>query len=372
MLAESFEATDPSTWVVKLKPDVEFHNGKTVTADDLIFSIKRIIDPKTASRGGGGLAIDRRQEPQEARRPARCRSRSRSPNSVFDTEFGQYFNGIVPTDYDPKKPVGTGPYKADTFTAGQQARCCASRTTTATPGYVDKITITELADAGARVNALLGGQVDAIAALPGAPGQDARVQQAIRGAQRRDRHAGSRSPCTSTRSRSPTCACARRCGCWSTASRCSTQVLNGYGQLGNDTWGRTDPTYNASLPQREQDLEQAKALLQQAGQSDLHVELTTSPFYEGMVSSAQVFVEQAKAAGVTVKLTQLDTDAFLAELPEVAVHAGLLGHARLHPAGGPDLAAGRDARTTPAGTTRSTRRSSVTPRRSSTSPSARS
>jgi peptide/nickel transport system substrate-binding protein len=31
-----------------------------------------------------------------------------------------------------------------------------------------------------------------------------------------------------------------------------------------------------------------------------------------MVSSAQVFVEQAKAAGVTVKLTQLDTDAFLA------------------------------------------------------------
>ncbi len=31
-----------------------------------------------------------------------------------------------------------------------------------------------------------------------------------------------------------------------------------------------------------------------------------------MVSSAQVFVEQAKAAGVTVKLSQLDTDAFLA------------------------------------------------------------
>jgi peptide/nickel transport system substrate-binding protein len=31
-----------------------------------------------------------------------------------------------------------------------------------------------------------------------------------------------------------------------------------------------------------------------------------------MVSSAQVFIEQAKAAGVTVKLSQLDTDAFLA------------------------------------------------------------
>ncbi len=69
VLAESFEATNPSEWVVRLKPDVEFHNGKTVTADDLIFSIKRIVDPDTASRGGGGLAIGRPQGPEEARRP---------------------------------------------------------------------------------------------------------------------------------------------------------------------------------------------------------------------------------------------------------------------------------------------------------------
>src|SRR4051812_43031561 len=97
VLAESFEATNPSEWVVKLKPDVEFHNGKTVTADDLIFSIKRIINPKTASRGGGGLAtIDvagmKKLDDLTVRIPLKA------PYSVFDTELGQYFNGIVPTD----------------------------------------------------------------------------------------------------------------------------------------------------------------------------------------------------------------------------------------------------------------------------------
>jgi len=310
VLAESFEATNPSEWVVRLKPDVEFHNGKTVTADDLIFSIKRIADPDTASRGGGGLAIVdlkglKKLDDLTVQIPLTA------PNSVFDAEFGQYFNGIVPTDYDPKKPVGTGPYKADTFTAGQQATLLKFENYHGTAGFVDQITITELADPGARVNALLSGQVDAIAALPGAqvkslesnkeltvlnaetgtwipiamhvdmkPFSDVRVRQALRLLVDRE--------------------------------QMLSQVLNGYGRLGNDTWGINDPTYNADLPQRAQDLEQAKSLLKQAGQSDLSIELTTSPFYEGMVSSAQVFIEQAKAAGVTVKLSQLDTDAFLA------------------------------------------------------------
>jgi peptide/nickel transport system substrate-binding protein len=310
VLAESFQATDPSTWVVKLKPGVEFHNGKTVTADDVIFSIKRIVDPKTASRGGGGLALVdlaglKKLDDLTVQIPLK------EPNSVFDAEFGQYFNGIVPTDYDPKHPVGTGPYKADTFTAGQQATLLRFANYHGAPGYVDKITITELADAGARVNALLSGQVDAIAALPGAQVKtlESNKQFTVLNAE-----TGTWIPISMHVDKKPLSDVRVRQALRLLVDRKQmlSQVLNGYGQLGNDTWGRTDPTYDTSLPQRQQDLEQAKSLLQQAGQSDLRIELTTSPFYEGMVSSAQVFVEQAKAAGVTVKLTQLDTDAFLA------------------------------------------------------------
>ena len=37
--------------VVRLKPDLVFHNGKTVTADDVVSSYRRILDPKTRAAG---------------------------------------------------------------------------------------------------------------------------------------------------------------------------------------------------------------------------------------------------------------------------------------------------------------------------------
>ena len=43
------------------------------------------------------------------------------------------------------------------------------------------------------------------------------------------------------------------------------QVLSGQGRIGNDLFARYDPSYANDLPQREQDLEQAKSLLKQAG-----------------------------------------------------------------------------------------------------------
>ena len=52
-LAESFEASsDAKTWVIKLRKGVEFHNGKEMTADDVIASINhhRGEDSKSASK----------------------------------------------------------------------------------------------------------------------------------------------------------------------------------------------------------------------------------------------------------------------------------------------------------------------------------
>ena len=86
---------------------VEFHNGKTLTADDLIFSIKRILDQ--GARGRPGCARDRRRKGMKSSTSGRCACRSSRRLAIFPTSFGQYFNGIVPVGYDPKKPVGTGP-----------------------------------------------------------------------------------------------------------------------------------------------------------------------------------------------------------------------------------------------------------------------
>jgi len=73
-----------------------------------------------------------------------------------------------------------------------------------------------------------------------------------------------------------------------------------------------DPGYPSDLPQREQDLEQAKSLLKQAGyDNNLTVKLTTSTSVSpGAPAAATVFARQAKSVGVDVKVDNVTGDVF--------------------------------------------------------------
>src|SRR5262249_12250220 len=74
-----------------------------------------------------------------------------------------------------------------------------------------------------------------------------------------------------------------------------------FGVIGNDLPSPQDPLYDHSIPQRTQDIEQAKSLLKQAGREGLTVPLVVSPVTAGVVETAQVLAQQAAAAGVTIK-----------------------------------------------------------------------
>ena len=82
------------------------------------------------------------------------------------------------------------------------------------------------------------------------------------------------------------------------------QVLSGQGRIANDMYSPFDPAYDTSLPQRAQDIEQAKSLLKSAGHAGLSVQLVTAPVFQGVVQAAQVFAQQASAAGVKVQPAQ--------------------------------------------------------------------
>ncbi|HKV44138.1 MAG TPA: ABC transporter substrate-binding protein [bacterium] len=58
-LAESWDTPDARTYVFHLRKGVQFHDGQDLTADDVVFTIERILDPKTASPGRSYIdAID--------------------------------------------------------------------------------------------------------------------------------------------------------------------------------------------------------------------------------------------------------------------------------------------------------------------------
>lgn len=309
-LAESVTPNaDATTWTVKLRRDVIFHNGKDMTAQDVLFTLARVADPKKPTSGGVELSkiLDlknvRTPDPYTIVLPLK------SPYAVLDQLLAEYTVGIIPTDFDIAHPVGTGAFAYESFQPGQLSRFLRHEDYWGDPAWVDELLIYDFADDAAKVNALLAGQVQSVDNLPtylvdsladqgssalisetGAwvpftirvdvePFKDNRVRQAMRLVVDRQ--------------------------------QMIDQALNGYGFIGNDMYAPFDPAYAKDLPQRDQDVDKAKSLLKQAGRGDLQVELVTSSAVGiGAVESANLFVEQAGEAGIDVRLTKADPNTF--------------------------------------------------------------
>jgi peptide/nickel transport system substrate-binding protein len=310
ILAESIEPDKRAqAWTIRLRPGLTFHNGKPVRADDVLSSLRRITDPKDPKTGAasiGYMDLDRSRKLDNRT----VRIQLKFPNVAFPDDLGQYFNSIVPTDYDPAKPVGTGPFMYESFVPGERSVFKKN------PDYwreglprVDEVVIIDFPEDTPRVNALLSGQVDAITDLPA--GQIAQVKS-------NDQfkvlisETGGWQPFTMRVDQAPFKDVKVRQAMRLLVDReqMIEQVLSGQGRVANDLYSPYDPAYNDELPQRRQDLDQAKSLLRQAGQSDLGVELVTSPVVQGIVEAAQVLAEQAKGAGVTVNVRKVDPGTF--------------------------------------------------------------
>jgi peptide/nickel transport system substrate-binding protein len=309
-LAEELTPSKGATeWTVRVRDGVTFHDGKKLTADDVIFSIQRITDPKDPKNAASSLNL------VDVKKMRKLDNRTvlipmTGPMIDFPDQMTRLTAGIVPAGYNPKRPVGTGPFEYESLKPGQRSVFTKYADYWRDGGaQVDGVTIINFADDTGRVNALLGGQVEAITNLPAAqiapvgknPGLA--VLNSKTGAWQPFTMRVDKAPFDDVRVRQAFRLIVDR-------EQMVEQVLSGHGQVGNDLYGRYDPVYASDLPQRAQDLEQAKSLLAQAGQEGLTVELVTAPVFQGAVEGAQVFVEQAKGAGVDVKLRKVDSGTF--------------------------------------------------------------
>jgi peptide/nickel transport system substrate-binding protein len=301
-LAESVTQDAPDTWTIRLKQSITFHDGKPLIAEDVIYSLQRMVDPKLGLFGGGGLgSIDPGNISKMDTRTVRLKLKQ--ADSTIGEQLGQYYNGIVPAGYTRAgAQIGTGPYKVQSFNPGQQSVHVRNPNywRSGQP-YFDQVTIIDFPDPSAQVNALLAGQLDAITDIPFA---QVDVIKAHPGLSVLESPGGGWLPLCMAIDMEPFTDKRVRQAFRLMADRQAivTQVLSGHGRIANDLYAPFDEGYASDLPQHTQDFTQAKSLLKAAGKDGMTVDLHTTDGAAGMVDVANVFAQQARGAGITVNV----------------------------------------------------------------------
>jgi peptide/nickel transport system substrate-binding protein len=314
VLAESIAPGKTTTeWIIKLRKGVTFHDGKPLTADDVIYTFRRI---KTGNKGGsfsGGDSLG----PMDLKGLKALDTHTvqvpfTSPYGSFIEQLAYwYYLYILPDGFNPAagKPNGTGPFTYQSFTPQQRSVFTKNKNywKSGQP-YVDTLTIIDFSDNTALQNALTTGVIHGAGAFDGPA---LAVLKTASGVKTIASHTGAITPFTMRVDQAPFSDVNVRQALRLLVGR--QQIINsgldGYGVIASDVFSPYDPNFDHSL-RRETDIAQAKSLLKKAGHENLTVTLTTSPAATGMVSMATVLAEQAKAAGVTIKLNNVPPSTF--------------------------------------------------------------
>jgi peptide/nickel transport system substrate-binding protein len=313
-LAENWEASDAAKkWVFKLRKGVEFHNGRSLTAKDVVASInyhrgpqskssvKPIVDPMQSVEADGDDTVVITLSGGDADIPAK---------------LSNFSFGIYPAKDDGtldwEKGIGTGAYRLKEFQPGGKT------TFERNPNYwqadrafFDGGELIAVLDPTARQNALVSNQVDGIDRLDlktadllaktegviveevrgklhytfpmrtdTAPLNDRNVRLALKHAI--DREAFLKS------------------------------ILFGHGMLGNDQ--PITPAYRyfaADIEQRKYDPDKAKFYLKEAGMTELAIDLSASgAAFQSAVDAALLYKENAAKAGININVVREPNDGY--------------------------------------------------------------
>lgn len=313
LLAEDISSnSDATEWTIKVRQGVEFHNGKELTSDDVVYSFKRMLDPQKPTQDTLCLSLV-----NEAQISKVDKYTTRFPcHSSFAT-FVETLSGIgagltfaiVPVDFNPKKPIGTGPFKYVSFVPNDITVVTRNPHywQTGKP-YADGVVLTEYGDETSQINAFVSGQEDVVDSLDA----DSIAQITAAGRHVLVSDAGGWNPFVMQVDKAPFNDVRVRQAFRLALDRPQflKLVFGGRGTIGNDVFSLFDPDYDHALPQRAQDVEQAKSLLRQAGHADLSVQFVSSDIGQGTTLSAQVMAQQLAAVGVKVSIQQVTGTAF--------------------------------------------------------------
>ncbi len=310
---ELFESWEPSAdakeWTFKVRQGVTFHNGKTLDADDIIYSIN-LHRGETAS-AARALAAEFADVTKDG--DDKVKITLKAGNADLPYILSDYHFLVVPKGWtDFNKPVGTGPFVYESFQPGVRARFKRNESYwKPNTAWVDAVEVIVINDVSARTNAMMSGQVHAINQLDFKTvdllkrNPNLNIVQSASGQHFSFLMDCTQAPFTDNNVRLAVKHAIDREQLLKTA-------LRGYGRLGNDNpIPSSDPVFNAELPQRAYDPEKAKFYLKQAGLDKLTLQLAASDAaFTGAVDAAAIFRTAAAKSGIDLNIKREPADGY--------------------------------------------------------------
>jgi peptide/nickel transport system substrate-binding protein len=301
--------SDATVWIFKLRDGVEWHDGKPFTSQDVVYNLQTVWpDPKLNL--GAGLVAGLVDLPNvKAVDKLTVRVPLTRPIAQFATLLIYVNSQVVQDGATPQstaaKPIGTGPFKYVSFEAGRQSVFEAN------PNYwehgkpyVDRLVIdSSFSENTALVNALTSGQInvwpsmDPVSAREHLATKDFQIIQSELAANvamiamRVDK-----GPFVDSRIRE-----AMKLACDRQAL--VDGALSGFGTPGNDLIS-VGSQWFASNIKPQYDPDKARSLMRAAGAANETFVLDTIPLGGSWDSAATLFAQQAKAAGINIKVQE--------------------------------------------------------------------
>ena len=307
-LAEEWSVNANATeFTFKIRKGVHFHDGSTLTADDVVWSMRRHLGKKSPSVIKAFFTNVKEWKKVDA---YTVKAILTSPDSDLPAKLGEKQAKIVKKDTkDFKKGNGTGPFLLESFQPGVRSTHARNKDYWRDGPNLDALEMTAITDPIARVNALLAGDVQLISNI------DAKQVRLVQ-----------KNPETRLISQE-TGLYGGICCLKNTApgknddfvmglrliqdrERIVRSILKGHGRVGNDH--PISPAYGADhcseLPQRKYDPDKAKWHLKKSGYTT--AELFVAPVMVGIEDASLLMQANLKKIGFDLRLKKVPTDGY--------------------------------------------------------------
>jgi peptide/nickel transport system substrate-binding protein len=311
LLAQSWENPDDLTWVFKLRPNVRFHDGSPLTADDVVFSLARAKGYQASALKADFVMVDSIVKSDSLT----VKLKTRKPYPLLLNRLVNAF--IVPLALMERmgdqgfaqKPVGTGPYRFESFPPGGPLTLAAFGDYWCRPPAFKRMVVLSLDDQREALRLLKTGNADIVTQL------DASLAAEMRDRPTPDldiisrpgltlRYLGydfGRKPFNNIKVRQAILAAVDR-------TSLVKDLNHGFGQPANQLVPQAVFGYNPDLPELVPDPARARRLLAEAGYTQgVDVTLTIP---EVRLALGERIRDQMKPAGIRITLRVLPRDQF--------------------------------------------------------------